>query len=223
MVLSRGRRTVHGEGADAYKVCSCGRRFPVERDARGQITSRVLCQACRELRQRSGWRRAGDLAHLPVDVPRCADCQAIVGLRYGSSVTHVNAAGLCPACARWAAKRGAARPASGGRRRPPAPPWPPGPGQLSPASWALVSEVVEALAAENGVAPTLIVGRCRTQEIAALRHGIWRALRLAGWGADEIGTAFGRHRKTVEWALRRTDADTLAAADLAARILRAAA
>lgn len=96
MSLSRGKIQV----VDGLKTCECGTKFPVEFNSRKQMTSRKLCDKCRIKRQ---YRRAADLPDI-AGVPRCAECLGLVGLKWGT-ITHLNAAGLCTSCAKWAAKR----------------------------------------------------------------------------------------------------------------------
>lgn len=86
------------------KVCvtpGCGQVFPLERNSRGQTTSRARCSDCRALRED---RRGGELP-LPPGTPKCESCGAIVGLDLGSSVTHLDEAGLCSPCSSWQARR----------------------------------------------------------------------------------------------------------------------
>lgn len=99
-----GRRNPQDDkGLRPYvKRCPCGREFPVELNGRGQVTTRRYCDECRRLgtHGRAEHRRPP----LPPNVPRCADCEAVVGLSYGG-VSGVDARGLCPSCAEWADKR----------------------------------------------------------------------------------------------------------------------
>lgn len=85
------------------KTCPCGAVFAVEFDSRGQMTQRVYCDACRTVRRR-GQRRHDRPPEFPPETPRCQECEALVGLQYGT-VTHLDSAGRCPACARWEIKR----------------------------------------------------------------------------------------------------------------------
>ncbi|WP_410961421.1 hypothetical protein, partial [Salmonella sp. SAL4457] len=57
-MLSRGRTPIVVEGDRRMKVCGCKALFPVEYNNRGQMTSRALCDTCREKRAR---RHADDL------------------------------------------------------------------------------------------------------------------------------------------------------------------
>jgi hypothetical protein len=99
-MLSRGRTLILSEGAARYKVCECGNRFPVEFNSRGQMTSRKLCDLCREKRQK---RNADELPNTQ-GVPRCCDCFGLVGLEWGT-ITHLDHNGRCPSCAKWYQKR----------------------------------------------------------------------------------------------------------------------
>lgn len=97
-MLTRGRTPIYSDPDGDYKLCACGERFPCEYGRRGQLTSRRDCDACRVRKAR---RLAADLPNIPANAPRCADCQALVGLVYGSTVTHLDAHGRCVSCARW--------------------------------------------------------------------------------------------------------------------------
>jgi hypothetical protein len=99
-MLSRGRTAVLEVGGGRVKVCECGAHFAVEHNSRGQMTSRKLCDGCRE---RRASRHADDLPDTK-GLPRCADCTALVGLRWGT-VTHLDEHGRCQGCASWHAKR----------------------------------------------------------------------------------------------------------------------
>jgi hypothetical protein len=97
---SRGKTPIVIQGDRRMKVCACKALFPVEYNNRGQMTSRALCDKCREKRLR---RRADDLPDTE-GVPRCVECTALVGLQWGT-VTHLDAGGRCQSCAAWHAKR----------------------------------------------------------------------------------------------------------------------
>jgi hypothetical protein len=99
-MLSRGRTALIVEDGRRVKVCACGARFPAEYNTRGQMTSRKLCDACRERRERRHPEDPSDLE----GVSRCGECSALVGLRWGT-VTHLDEEGRCPSCATWHAKR----------------------------------------------------------------------------------------------------------------------
>lgn len=98
--LTRGRRPIILIEGQRKKVCECNNCFPVEYNSRGQMTSRQLCDPCREKRTR---RRADDLPNTE-GVPRCFDCSALVGLEWGT-VTHLDHDSRCPSCAEWYLKR----------------------------------------------------------------------------------------------------------------------
>lgn len=90
--------------ASGVKVCACGNRFPVEFNARGQMTSRKLCDSCR--RKRVGYHgnaliRAA--APLYAVTPQCVDCTAYAGP--GFLAKSLDASGRCPNCARVAAAK----------------------------------------------------------------------------------------------------------------------
>lgn len=101
MSLTRGRTLVYERDDRLWKRCECGAEFEAQFNSRGQMTSRKLCTPCRELRLT---RKAADLPNIPADARRCVDCEAICGLQYGSSVTHLDDNGRCSDCARWEAK-----------------------------------------------------------------------------------------------------------------------
>ena len=82
------------------KVCACGNTFPVEYNSRGQITSRKLCDRCREKRNTRTTRALPSTR----GVPRCIDCTALVGPQWGT-VTHLDEDGRCPSCSNWYKKR----------------------------------------------------------------------------------------------------------------------
>jgi hypothetical protein len=98
-MFRRGPTSILVIGGEPVKLCACGDPFAAEYDARGQMTSRKLCDTCRERRVS---RHADDLTDT-AGVPRCADCTALVGLRWGT-VTHLDEHGRCLACASWHAK-----------------------------------------------------------------------------------------------------------------------
>jgi len=79
-------------GNERVKVCRCGATFPIEFNSRGQMTSRKLCDRCRNKRHEGLPDTTG--------IPRCVDCTALVGREWGT-VTHLDANGRCPACAAW--------------------------------------------------------------------------------------------------------------------------
>jgi hypothetical protein len=99
-MLSRGRTPILNLEGQRFKICECTARFPVEFNSRGQMTSRKLCDACREKRAR---RHADELPNTQ-GVPRCQDCSALVGLEWGT-VTHLDENGRCQSCAEWYSKR----------------------------------------------------------------------------------------------------------------------
>jgi hypothetical protein len=82
------------------KTCACGNTFPVEYNSRGQITSRKLCDRCREKRNTRTTRALPSTR----GVPRCIDCTALVGPQWGT-VTHLDPDGRCPSCSNWYQKR----------------------------------------------------------------------------------------------------------------------
>src|SRR5439155_18346890 len=82
------------------KICACGNTFPVEYNSRGQITSRKLCDRCREKRNTRTTRALPSTR----GVPRCIDCTALVGPQWGT-VTHLDPEGRCPSCSNWYQKR----------------------------------------------------------------------------------------------------------------------
>lgn len=97
-----GARPVHSadittnKDGDLVKVCIRDKRqFPVEYNTRGQITSRYLCDECRDKASSLGTRPEAAPDH-----PRCVTCSALVGLAFGTN-TGLDANGECPGCARW--------------------------------------------------------------------------------------------------------------------------
>jgi hypothetical protein len=95
-------------GRPVAKRCACGQTFPVEYQARGQMTSRALCDDCRV---RGSRLTSADLCP-PPGTPRCRDCGAV-----GEYAGGLDSDGLCPACAAWREKAAAraARLAAGQR------------------------------------------------------------------------------------------------------------
>src|SRR5437660_10142610 len=89
-MLSRGKTPILEVDGQRMKVCECKAHFPVEYNTRGQMTSRALCDRCRERRAR---RHADDLPDIE-GVPRCVECTALVGLEWGT-VTYLDADGRC--------------------------------------------------------------------------------------------------------------------------------
>lgn len=79
-----------------WKTCRCGTQFPLEFNSRKQATSRVLCDACRVVRDN---RKGEDLPNID-GIPRCADCGVLASLRF-SAVSYLDEAGRCSHCARW--------------------------------------------------------------------------------------------------------------------------
>jgi hypothetical protein len=75
-------------------VCACGEPIPTAFAGDGQATGSKLCDACRERRVR---RHPDYLLEESRDLPRCLDCTAVVGLRWGTA-THLDADGRCPSC-----------------------------------------------------------------------------------------------------------------------------
>src|SRR5262245_45091619 len=57
-MLSRGKTPILEVDGQRVKVCACKALFPVEYNSRGQMTSRALCDKCREKRAR---RHSDDL------------------------------------------------------------------------------------------------------------------------------------------------------------------
>lgn len=106
LVVPHRRPRVRTDGDTKY-CADCKAPFPVEYNARGQMTSRILCDACRLLRATRS-RAGADLPGIPEDTPRCVSCACLIGLDMGSSQTHLDSAGRCPSCARWDRRRGAA-------------------------------------------------------------------------------------------------------------------
>ena len=84
----------------SIKICACGNTFPVEYNSRGQITSRKLCDKCREKRNTRTTRTLPSTR----GVPRCVDCTALVGPQWGT-VTDLDPEGRCPSCSTWNKKR----------------------------------------------------------------------------------------------------------------------
>ena len=91
---------IHPEYLEASVTCACGNTFPVEYNSRGQITSRKLCDRCREKRNTRTTRALPSTR----GVPRCIDCTALVGPQWGT-VTHLDPNGRCPSCSNWYQKR----------------------------------------------------------------------------------------------------------------------
>lgn len=82
--------------ATRTKQCLCGNVFPVELNRRGQVTSRKLCDDCRE-------RRSRDELNIPPNAPRCNSCGALVGRQFGEVLNLVD--GLCQSCLKWRKRR----------------------------------------------------------------------------------------------------------------------
>lgn len=77
-----------------HKRClACGDLFPVEFTRRGQMTTRVYCDACRDTKVR-------DTRLLPSDdAQRCINCGILIGPGYLAPSVDEN--GLCYVCSRW--------------------------------------------------------------------------------------------------------------------------
>lgn len=91
------RRANTATVADGVKTCACGATFPVEFNSRGQMTSRKLCDGCREKRQQR-WKNVR--RRMPKGAPRCVDCTAVAGVEWGTTLS-LDENGRCPSCAKW--------------------------------------------------------------------------------------------------------------------------
>jgi hypothetical protein len=208
-----------------FKRCECQALFAVEFSRCGQLTSRRLCDDCRDDRAK---RKSDVLRHVPANAPRCLDCEALVGLQYGSSITHLDDKGRCTDCAAWEKKRVnilqrrqtlalidrlkanvaaleaqlAAEPA---HSQP-----------LTPETAVyLVPEVkaveiaaaylaLDALARHHLEDAAQLEGPRRDTETAAARQGVMQALRARGWPVTLIAALLNRHHTTVLHGLQRT-------------------
>lgn len=213
--------------AGRVKVCKdCPNRFPVEFNSRGQMTSRQLCDACRELRTH---RQGIDLPGME-GVPRCVDCSGLVGLKWGV-ITHLEADGRCPDCAEWH-QRSQERKAYVGlgyhrlggmwfRRpelaiKPRRLPWRPAP--TVPESAEVLAEraervcnayatdaaltALQAVAAAFGHPVKELQTDRRTTQIILLRLAVIGELESRAWGSSAIGALLHCHHTTIIGVLR---------------------
>ena len=193
------------------KYCrSCGAAFPVEFNTRGQMTTRALCDACRIARRR---RENSDLPGLEA-APRCRSCHCLIGLDRGSSQTHLDAAGRCPACARWedgrlpereraliAGLRAQIAALEGRLRDQPAAPAPAP--QVTPKTIARAVLALDQLAQAAGLADgTDITALGCGRDLVALRAGAAQALAAERWPQELIGALLRRHHTTICHSLK---------------------
>lgn len=193
--FSRGKvKIVRRDDGSWVKLCAdCRSPFPLEWNSRGQRTSRKLCDKCR-IQHACRKTLAGDLP-LPPGTPRCAECTAVVGIHLGG-VSHLDAAGNCPECARWLRKDGErrARIAAGYRLK--GGMWVVGNGFIPPAGFV---DALRRAASAWGYTLPQIYGADRHADISRFRHQVACLLRgRTNWSLAQIGVFLGgRHHTTI--------------------------
>lgn len=229
-MLSRGKTPIFERPDGKWKRCACGNEFPCEYNGRGQMTSRALCTPCREQRAR---RKADDDPEVPADALRCTDCSALVGLHFGSSVTHLDSDNRCLSCAEWYRKRQTREgwerrgyrlvggilfrgPAGTPISRAVVPVWPqasPSPSESTPApgigSQSLSddppywAEGLPAILSAHGVREADVIGASRRADVVAARAEVAAYLRAQGWTFERIGRRLGGRDNATALSLLR--------------------